>query len=831
MAKYETLDLSGICNVGLEEFPASPALGLQEYRGIPFLIGGGSQNISNLFLKLDSNSGTVRIKVDKKAHQVIFAHKLLDSKFMKDGSIGCSAAEYKFIMKDGSKTSVSIRERFEIASISPDAIPGVPGAPFSAVSDADDSLMDRFEGRWDQVGRRQMESSQATVQDYYLWNWRNESSDKEIDYIDLIPGELPVLIAALTLSNVDENPFARSGKRPVKIEVNSNELKEIPGETLEIEVDTGVSTYPHSLPEDSSDKFIEDKFKGWGERENSVSKSSYVDIAATNSADIKVKQNGTEVGSVSWKKLLKDKTSKSDKIDFKLIEDGKNWVHVKVVDDETNKIVPCRVHFRSPDGVPYQPHGHHNQVNTNLETWHIDIGGDVRLGRVTYAYIDGTSQGWLPRGEVIVDIARGFEYEPLRIKEFIKPGQRELNLRLKRWTNMNKKNWYSGDSHVHFLGTQGAHTESMGEDLNVVNLLQSQWGSLFTNKEDFTGHPSVSQNGDNIVYVSQENRQHFMGHMILWGLKNAVMPWCTDGPGEGDIGGAMETTLSHWADEAHEQGAYVISPHFPNPNGEPATLIATGRLDGIEMLRQTEYNHQEYYRYLNCGYKLPLVGGTDKMDSNVPVGLYRTYVRLDDDQEFTYGNWCENVKKGRTFLSGGPIIGLNVEGAEIGDVFQVSGPGEIQISALAESVIPINTLEIICNGRVVASAKSTEGQRRLEINEKLKVDSHSWVAARAGGPSYFGDLNHMDVWNRGVFAHTSPIYIECGGKWQMFDRLTAEYMLNLINGSMSYINNLSTQDDHSRVTHHHHSGDHMAFLQKPFKEAHKLISERIRNNI
>ena len=160
------------------------------------------------------------------------------------------------------------------------------------------------------------------------------------------------------------------------------------------------------------------------------------------------------------------------------------------------------MHFRSPDGVPYQPHGHHNQVNTNLETWHIDIGGDVRLGRVTYAYIDGTSQGWLPRGEVIVDIARGFEYEPLRIKEFIKPGQRELNLRLKRWTNMNKKNWYSGDSHVHFLGTQGAHTESMAEDLNVVNLLQSQWGSLFTNKEDFTGHPSVSQNGDNIVYVS-----------------------------------------------------------------------------------------------------------------------------------------------------------------------------------------------------------------------------------------------------------------------------------------------------------------------------------------
>ena len=65
MAKYETLDLSGICNIGLKEFSVKPAFGLQEYRGVPFAIGDGSQDSSNLFLKLDSNSGPVRIKVDK----------------------------------------------------------------------------------------------------------------------------------------------------------------------------------------------------------------------------------------------------------------------------------------------------------------------------------------------------------------------------------------------------------------------------------------------------------------------------------------------------------------------------------------------------------------------------------------------------------------------------------------------------------------------------------------------------------------------------------------------------------------------------------------------
>ena len=48
------------------------------------------------------------------------------------------------------------------------------------------------------------------------------------------------------------------------------------------------------------------------------------------------------------------------------------------------------------------------------------------------------------------------------------------------------------------------------------------------------------------------------------------------------------------------------------------------------MLRQGEFNHLEYYRYLNCGYRLPLVGGTDKMSNDVPIGLYRTYARVGD---------------------------------------------------------------------------------------------------------------------------------------------------------------------------------------------------------
>ena len=68
------------------------------------------------------------------------------------------------------------------------------------------------------------------------------------------------------------------------------------------------------------------------------------------------------------------------------------------------------------------------------------------------------------------------------------------------------------------------------------------------------------------------------------------------------------------------------------------------------MLTQGPFAHTEYYRYLNGGYRLPLVGGTDKMSSEVPVGLYRTYVRLPSDEPFNYESWCAGMAAGRTFL-------------------------------------------------------------------------------------------------------------------------------------------------------------------------------------
>jgi hypothetical protein len=268
-----------------------------------------------------------------------------------------------------------------------------------------------------------------------------------------------------------------------------------------------------------------------------------------------------------------------------------------------------------------------------------------------------------------------------------------------------------------------------------------------------------------------------------------------------------------------------VIPHFPVPNGEPATLIATDRADAVEMIIQHRGFHEEYYRYLNCGYRLPLVGGTDKMSSEVPVGLYRTYANLGD-APFSYEAWRAAVVAGRTFLSGGPLLTFEVDGHGIGDTVRVGGPGTVSVSASAEGVFPMSTLEIVQDGRVVAGS-TRDGVRRLELTADVRVDGDSWIAARCGGAGYFDGLQHLDVWERPIFAHTSPIYITTHEEWHMFDPGHARYMLTLIEGSLAYIRGRAVRFPAGHASHHHREADHRATLERPFLEARRRVQERL----
>jgi hypothetical protein len=830
---YQPLDLAEHYNAGTAWFgrvgenDSAPLLGNQALRGLPFQLGEDvARNV--LAFGEGGRESTLILPIRQPIRGLIVAHRLRRTAIFDGGPLAEPVADYVIRYRDGAVDCQPIRDRFEIS-----IIPTRWGQlPFRSVPDRSDWLPSRYEGRWGEAGERQSEAEQAWPRDWFLWAWVNPRPNDVIEAVEIVPRGLPFGIGGITLSHVDEFPFVREGARPVTIELldPANARQHF---NLAVEVDRGTTTFPYALPNEPAETFLGDSFAGFGETNSDMSAAAYVEVAALPSATLTVKQAGEPIGEVRWGDLVERGSVTTEppaphRLRIEVTDPGRNWVRTRIVDDATGRPIPGRVHFRSPRGIPFQPHGHHTHVNGNLGTWHVDIGGDLRLGQISYAYVDGTCEGWLPRGEVIVDVARGFEYEPVRQRITIAPGQQTLELRLKRWRDMNAQRWFSGDTHVHFLSTQGSHLEAGGEDLNVVNLLLSQWGHLFTNTEEFIGRPAVSRQGQTIVYATQENRQHFLGHLTLLGLKEMVMPWCSDGPSEAEMGGTLEDTLSTWADRCRAQGGTVVLPHLPAPNGEPAALVATKRVDAVEMLQHNPYNHLEYYRYLNCGYRLPLVGGTDKMTSDVPVGLYRTYVKIPADQEFTYDTWCANLRAGRTFLSGGPLISLTVDGRGIGDTLELPGNGgTVEVEATVESIFPVHVLEIVQQGRVVASTADSKGTKRLAVKTRLPITGHTWLAARAGGPGYNQPVLHHDCWSRGIMAHTSPVYVSTGGDWQLFDRDAAQYMLTLVDGSLSYIRELAPRYAPGAVTHHHGEADHQAYLERPFLEAQAALHRRL----
>jgi hypothetical protein len=835
MNDYEPLDITQWANIGPELFARGekfvdeswhpPArgypLGKQIFRGLPFSIGKEGYQNCLVYFGPQGYRQSVEININRSPKWLIFAHRLLETRLYTGEAIGKLIAKYRFRFSDEREVEYPIRERLEI-SVAP---PRWGQLPLLADADQKESFADREGGQWNFLGWRLTEIGLSWPRWFVLWSWKNPYPDAVLNSVRVEPIDRSFFIAAITASNLDEDPIGRFPKKTITIQ-----LKEHMG-NFSLSVDRGQVGYIYPLPPKNPDEYLQDSMAGYGQSNDLSNAGVYTQVVSQPSATLELKRADEIIDRINLRELLHQGVAETEKSRVEIVDQELNWVHVRVIDEFTGKPVPCRVHFRSSKGIPYAPHGHHDHLLSDQGTVNIDVGSDVRLGNSTYAYIDGTCQGWLPVGHIFVDIAHGFEYEPYRKMLTLQRGQRELVIPIKRITDMPSQGWYCGDTHVHFLSTFGALLEGQGEDLRIVNLLQTQWGHHFSNIEEFVGHPVASSDGKTIVYTSQENRQHILGHLSLLGLKSPVMPMCSDGPSEAEFGGSLETTLSHWADECHAQGGTVIIPHFPDPNLEAPALIATGRADAVEMIFQEQYGHLEYYRYLNGGYRLPLVGGTDKMSGEVPVGLYRTYVYIPPDQPFDYDSWTHGLLQGRTFLTSGPLLNFQVEGVQIGDTLHLRGNGgAVEVMAEARSIFPIHTLQIVQEGRVVASVDDDEGKKVLSLHAKVTIDHDTWLAARAGGKSYYGSARHFDELRRGVMAHTSPVYVTVGEQWKMNNSETMQYMLTLLHGGVRYIRERSRQYLPGELTHHHHEADHLAYLERPFKDAIEAVKARISAN-
>jgi hypothetical protein len=344
---------------------------------------------------------------------------------------------------------------------------------------------------------------------------------------------------------------------------------------------------------------------------------------------------------------------------------------------------------------------------------------------------------------------------------------------------------------VHFLSPQTALLEGEAEGVNVVNLLASQWGELFTNVGDFDGKGEVKSGDEYMVRVGTENRQHILGHISLLGYEgNIILPLTTGGPDESALGDPVETTLTKWAAQCRAQYGVNILPHFPNPRAENAAAIVSDLIDGVEMTSWGDhysgispYSLSDWYRYLNCGYHVAAVGGTDKMSAYTAVGTIRTYALVDGPLTFTA--WKDAVKAGRTFATYGALVDFRVEGKLPGDTIPLNGPATLQIDwNAASAVIPITAVELVVGGETVGSKAFDGLLGETGGSFSAKVNGSTWVGLRVRG--------HQPDKPEIIIAHTSAVMVLVNGKRPM-NAPDAATIIEQIEGATAYVKTMGTK--------------------------------------
>jgi hypothetical protein len=134
MPSYEPVDLSGICNAGVEvlgDEPDDVPLGRVDLRGLPFLIGPEPPSAERCLLLPGAPTS---VGIGRLARRVIIAHRLLEPGAPAGHAVGQTVAEYAFHLAGGEVVVAPIRERFEIQ-----VVPTEWGRlPFLAVPDTSD---------------------------------------------------------------------------------------------------------------------------------------------------------------------------------------------------------------------------------------------------------------------------------------------------------------------------------------------------------------------------------------------------------------------------------------------------------------------------------------------------------------------------------------------------------------------------------------------------------------------------------------------------------------------------------------------------------------------
>jgi TolB protein len=416
-----------------------------------------------------------------------------------------------------------------------------------------------------------------------------------------------------------------------------------------------------------------------------------------------------------------------------------------------------------------------------------------------YFYTDetGTAHLDLPSGKYTIEATCGFEFKPFRTQLQL-PADRIATVGVifaPLDFNDGPGKWVPSDLHVHmnYGGTYKNDRQHLVEQGEAEGLQIIQ--ELTVNKEQrfpdipFTEFAKDLPSGDPDVLVIQGQEFHtsYWGHRGILHLKDHLLL-----PGYAGYPNTAAASLyplnADVYDMAHAQGALVGAVHpfdeVPDPFAKPQQRItdelpvdvALGKLDYMEIVGFSDHKSTAavWYKLLNLGFKLPAGGGTDATTNYAApirgqVGFDRVYV-WTPGWPMSIDVWMDHLKTGQTFATNGPLVEFTLGGERVGSELKFeSAQAAIPFTARLRSIVPVDHLEIVCNGKVVQTLNLGESRDSSDSAGTIPLKESGWCVLRA-----WSEKAQYPVMDKYAYATTSPVYITIGGK-RAFSKEDAEY--------------------------------------------------------
>lgn len=336
------------------------------------------------------------------------------------------------------------------------------------------------------------------------------------------------------------------------------------------------------------------------------------------------------------------------------------------------------------------------------------------------------------------------------------------------------RGWYSADLHSHL--NYGGPYQLEPDDLVLamraegLDLATPQLANLHTNLID-TRWWGWQRSEPPLIRFSQEVRSHFLGHVGVLGADALYTPWFF-GPGY-PVYGAIDLANASPLAFARAHGGLNTYVHpvtardpFPatgKPAGLPLELVpdaVLGDVDAIEVacLWSDELGTSEaWYRLLNLGLPIMPSAGSDTMHNfhrTMAIGATRVFARPEG--AFGMASFLDAVRKGRSFVTTGPMLEFAVAGTAPGGA--TAGGRSVDWTLDAWSATPVETVEILVNGRVAWRGAGLSAAGKRSYRGRIDVPAGGWIAARV-----HGGKPQWPTQDSYPFAHTAPVWLGAVG--------------------------------------------------------------------